>query len=131
MSKTNRAQASRYSPCSSSYLFSSKILQEGVYGNSNRIDIQDLKQAICPQEFYERELGTSIRARWGKKWCLAGLCPFHADRFAGSFYVNIESGAYKCHACGAVGGDVIAFIQKKHGYSFVEAIKLLNETGRI
>lgn len=98
--------------------------------NNNPINIQDLKQAICSQEFYEKELGTSIRLRWGKKWGLAGLCPFHADRFAGSFYVNIDSGAYKCHACGAGGGDIISFLQKKHGYLFVEAIKLLNDTWR-
>ena len=77
----------------------------------------------------QKELGVSIRSRWGKKWCLAGLCPFHADRVAGSFYVNIDSGAYKCHACGAGGGDFISFLQKKHGYSFVEAIKLLNDNG--
>lgn len=99
--------------------------------NKNLIDVQDLKQAICAQQFYERELGIAIRPRWGKKWCLAGLCPFHADRHAGSFYVNIDSGAYKCHACEAGGGDIIAFLQKKHGYSFVEAIQQLKGTWRV
>lgn len=98
--------------------------------NKNRIDIQDLKQAICAQEFYEEVLEISIRPRWGRKWCLAGLCPFHADRYAGSFYVNIDSGAYKCHSCGVGGGDIISFLQNKDSYSFVEAIKLLDDRWR-
>jgi DNA primase len=97
--------------------------------NNNSIDVQAIKKKICSQQFYEKELGISIRPRWGKKWCLAGLCPFHADRFAGSFYVNVDSGAYKCHACGVGGGDIISFLQKQHGYSFVEATKLLNDAG--
>lgn len=38
-----------------------------------------------------------------------GLCPFHADKKPGSFYVNLNTGAFKCHSCGAKGGSLAAF----------------------
>ncbi|MCP4355736.1 MAG: hypothetical protein GY793_08945, partial [Proteobacteria bacterium] len=35
--------------------------------------------------------------------------PFHADKKAGSFYINARNGAFKCHSCGAKGGSLLAF----------------------
>ncbi len=52
------------------------------------------------------------------------LCPFHSDTQP-SLRINVERGAYRCMACGARGGDVLAFHQHKHGLNFVEACKQL------
>lgn len=52
------------------------------------------------------------------------VCPFHTDTKP-SLRVNLERGAYRCMACGAHGGDVLAFHMHKHGLSFVEACKQL------
>ena len=53
------------------------------------------------------------------------LCPFHTDTKP-SLRVNIERGGYRCMACGARGGDVLAFHMHRHGLGFVEAAKQLN-----
>ena len=52
------------------------------------------------------------------------ICPFHKDTKP-SLRINVEKGAYRCLACGAHGGDVLAFHQHKHGLNFVEACKQL------
>ncbi|WP_082054117.1 CHC2 zinc finger domain-containing protein [Methyloterricola oryzae] len=59
-----------------------------------------------------------------------GLCPFHADGRAGSFRVHLETGAFCCFACGAKGGDIVAFVQQREGLSFQDALtKLADEWG--
>jgi len=56
-------------------------------------------------------------------WRLA-VCPFHNDTKP-SLGVNVESGAFKCHACGAKGGDLVAFHQLKYSMGFIDACKAL------
>ena len=53
------------------------------------------------------------------------LCVFHPDKTP-SLRINIERGSYRCMACGARGGDVLAFHMHRHGLGFVEAAKQLN-----
>jgi len=48
-------------------------------------------------------------------------CPFH-DEKTPSFYVVPAKGFYKCFGCGE-SGDVFAFLMKRHGLSFVDAVK--------
>ncbi len=48
-------------------------------------------------------------------------CPFH-DEKTPSFYVVPEKGFYKCFGCGE-SGDVFAFLMKRLGLSFVDAVK--------
>lgn len=50
----------------------------------------------------------------------SALCPFHDDRNP-SLRVNVETGAYRCMACGAKGGDVLAYHRARHGLSFAQA----------
>ena len=57
------------------------------------------------------------------KWRDA-LCPFHPDRKP-SMRVHAESGAFRCMACGAHGGDVIAFHMLRHELGFIDAAKAL------
>lgn len=51
-------------------------------------------------------------------------CIFHDDGHA-SLSVNVETGAYRCHACQAKGGDVLAFYRQLTGASFVDAAQVL------
>lgn len=50
----------------------------------------------------------------------SAVCPFHDDHNP-SLRINVETGAYRCMACGAKGGDVLAFHRARHGLSFVQA----------
>ena len=52
------------------------------------------------------------------------ICPFHQDTKP-SLRVNVERGSYRCMACGARGGDVLAFHMQKHGLGFIDAAKQL------
>ncbi len=72
--------------------------------------------------FYSRELGRMIPDRTG--WHDAGLCPFHADKHAGSFKIHLPDGRFKCFSCGAH-GDIIAFAQRKYELDFPTAVEAL------
>jgi hypothetical protein len=52
------------------------------------------------------------------------LCPFHSDSRP-SLRVNASSGAFRCMACGASGGDVLAYHMRRYGMRFVDAAKAL------
>lgn len=56
---------------------------------------------------------------------LKGLCPFHDER-SPSFYVRPSTNTYHCFGCGE-GGDVFQFLQKKEGFSFTDAVRMLAE----
>lgn len=58
--------------------------------------LQNVKGYIPPAEFYRTELPTMPPPRGGG-WRDGGLCPFHADNRAGSFRVNLETGAFTCY----------------------------------
>jgi transcriptional regulator with XRE-family HTH domain len=73
--------------------------------------------------FWEQELGKLTRPNQ-KAWALAN-CPFHQSQSKRSFSVNVESGAFHCFGCDARGGDLIAFLRKREGYSFQRACEVL------
>lgn len=54
-----------------------------------------------------------------------GLCPFHDDHHP-SLSVNVETGLYHCHACGA-GGDVFNFYQMFKDTDFLTALREIGE----
>ena len=57
-----------------------------------------------------------------------GLCPFHAERTP-SFTVSPEKQMFYCFGC-RTGGNLVTFISKIEGLSFMEALhKLAEETG--
>ncbi len=84
------------------------------------------RSALPPaRTFYERELG-ELRRPDRKGWAKpkAG-CPFHASKSKTSFHVHVEHGGFYCFGCDARGGDVIAFVQKRYGLSFPDALQRL------
>lgn len=54
----------------------------------------------------------------------SAVCPFHDDSNP-SLRVRVETGAFRCMACGAHGGDVLAFHMQRHGLRFSEAAQAL------
>lgn len=92
------------------------------------VNADDIRQSISPLDFYRHELPSATLKQHG--WNDGGLCPFHADNKAGSFRVNLVTGAFKCFACGEAGSDVIAFTMALYGLKFVEALhKLADDWG--
>ena len=59
------------------------------------------------------------RGRWR-----SAVCPFHDDHTP-SLRVNMETGAFRCMACDAKGGDVLAFHRLRYGLMFKEAAQAL------
>lgn len=71
-----------------------------------------------PISYFQRSALRLVgRGRWR-----SALCPFHADNRP-SLRINAESGAFRCMACGARGGDVLDFHRARHGLSFVQAAR--------
>jgi hypothetical protein len=54
-------------------------------------------------------------------------CPFHKDGKERSPSLNLHknSGHYRCHACGAKGGDILSFYMNVTGKTFIKAAKEL------
>ncbi len=95
-----------------------------LYSSRSRLNIHSVKAAIRPLDFYQMEL-TDMPSPKKDGWVSGGLCPFHADRYPGSFFVNTDFGAYCCHSCGSKGGDIIAFLMERDGLTFREALSRL------
>jgi len=54
----------------------------------------------------------------------SALCPFHTDTRP-SLRIRLDSGGFRCMACGVHGGDVLAFHMRKYRLPFVRAVKQL------
>jgi hypothetical protein len=66
--------------------------------------------------------GEGLKLQGRGKWRTT-RCDFHDG--SDSMRVNTESGAWVCMACGAKGGDVLAYAMQRHDLQFVEACKSL------
>ena len=73
-----------------------------------------------PQSYFEAQ---GMKLRGQGEWRMT-KCVFHDDSHA-SLSVNVHTGAYRCHACQAAGGDVLAFHRQQTGASFIDAAKVL------
>jgi hypothetical protein len=71
-----------------------------------------------PRDFYQDECGKLSRPSRG--W-VRSRCPLHGGDNPTSFAVNLNSGGFYCHACGAKGGDVVAFAMFRYKLDFRDA----------
>lgn len=88
----------------------------------SRLTAEVLKAALPAAAYYPRVLPTMPPPK-RSGWVDGGLCPFHVDRHRGNFRVNLDTGAYCCFACGAKGGDLLAFHQRQSGLSFPDSLR--------
>ena len=95
------------------------------------LDAAKIKEWIAPCDFYMREQDLHRYCYKSGQWAVSGLCPFHDDGTIGSFKVNSDSGAFICFSCGAKGGDIITYTEKKYEHSFREALEKLHSEWRV
>lgn len=69
-------------------------------------------------------IGRDVKLRKAGRGELTGLCPFHAQKNDGSFMVNDAKALFHCFSCGA-NGDVLDYVMRRKGMTFVEALREL------
>jgi hypothetical protein len=74
-----------------------------------------------PVAYYEAQ-GLTLQGPRSAKWRTAE-CRFHSG--SDSMRIKVTTGAFVCMACGARGGDVLAYHMAAHGIGFIEAAKRL------
>ena len=74
-----------------------------------------------PIAYYTEQAGLTFKERRGR-WRTA-RCDFHGG--SDSLRINVETGAFCCMACGASGGDALAYHMRLHGMGFIEAARAL------
>ena len=91
---------------------------------SLRPPTKQIQAGVLPSAlwFWEGEFGS---LGWGGKGWRRVLCPFHRDRHP-SLSVNTGSGGFYCFACGAKGGDLVAYVMLRDGVDFKTAAQMLN-----
>lgn len=90
---------------------------------------EEIKRRVNPSAYYSGVL-QRFEPRRDNGWNVTGLCPFHQDSNPGSLAINLDSGAFKCFACGAAGGDIITFHMMLHEMSFQDALADLGRARR-
>jgi DNA primase len=96
--------------------------------NSNYIDREILDDIRSQNDIVQviSECGVLLRPA-GKEY--KALCPFH-DEKTPSFTVSPQKQMFYCFGCNT-GGNVISFLQKYEGKSFIEAVEWLAERAGI
>ena len=73
-----------------------------------------------PGEYFKKQ---GLKLTGGGEWKSA-ICPFHEDKNP-SLRLRLDSGGFRCMACGAHGGDVLAFHMQLHKLNFISAARAL------
>lgn len=74
-----------------------------------------------PVSYYEAK-GLTLQGSRGAEWKTTE-CRFHGG--SDSLRIKVTTGAFVCMACGAKGGDVLAYEMATHGIGFIDAAKQL------
>lgn len=78
-----------------------------------------------PRAFYESEFGELGRPN-RKGWALVlSGSPVRASKSKKSFFVNVQSGAFKDFGSDFAGGDLIAYVMQRYSINFVAACRRL------
>lgn len=85
-----------------------------------RLERFDSGRLPSPAQYFS-QIGLKLLGRGAWR---SALCPFHDDSTP-SLRVRLETGAFRCMACGAHGGDVLAFHQRRSGLDFKRAAQAL------
>lgn len=84
--------------------------------------------SVCERTDIVKVIGESMRlTKRGRSF--TGLCPFHKEKTP-SFHVSAERARFHCFGC-KESGDVIEFVMKSDGKSFIEAVTELAERAGI
>jgi len=99
---------------------------QGFCSPKPRFTIDEVKALNPARHYYPGQLEGRFGRMGVTGWCeWNGLCPFHDDHRPGSVSINLSTGAFKCFACGASAGDVLAFHAKRHGLTLRETLVAL------
>lgn len=87
------------------------------------VSIKQALERVIPKIYYQAALNGSLGMHTGSGWHKTNsLCIFHPDKQPGTFYVNLQTGKFKCFSCGKH-GDVLDFHKQKHGFDTSAATK--------
>lgn len=83
-------------------------------------------QSLPTPETYLRERG--LLTQHGRGEWVSIRCPAHknGDEAHASLRVSLRDGHFRCHACGATGGDVLALHRLVSGLGFRDAVRDLD-----
>ncbi|GJQ48030.1 MAG: AAA family ATPase [Candidatus Kuenenia stuttgartiensis] len=101
-----------------SFLEYTKDMDENAIKTFVKIDKEEIKKRLDKTKFYKERI-PSLQIN-GKPEAV-GLCPFHNDTNP-SLSVNLDTGLYRCYACGAK-GDVFTFYQETNGVDFLTTLE--------
>jgi hypothetical protein len=73
-----------------------------------------------PTEYFQAQ---GLKPLGAGDWKSA-LCPFHRDTKP-SLRLHMDTGRFRCMACGAHGGDVLTFHMQRYGLGFIDAARAL------
>ena len=73
-----------------------------------------------PGEYYQKQ---GLKLTGGGEWKSA-ICPFHEDKNP-SLRLRLDTGGFRCMACGAHGGDVLSFHMQRYNLNFINAARTL------
>lgn len=89
---------------------------------------EDVLQKVKEENDIVDIISETVRLkRTGRNY--SGLCPFHNEKTP-SFSVSSEKQIYKCFGCGEA-GNVITFLMKTRGLTFIDAVKILADKANI
>lgn len=90
-------------------------------------DLESLKasiiEAIDVVSFYNSYLQERLPPAARNGWTERVKCPIHHDQNTPNFFVNVKSGGYKCHSCGA-SGSIFDFWMLMNGHSLEDRTAL-------
>ena len=75
----------------------------------------DIVAALDVKAFYESHLEGQTFKEKADGWTERVFCPIHGDKQNPNFFINVKTGGFKCHACGATGSVFDFWIHMQGG----------------